>query len=101
MPILHQLSIHEQIRCVPDPEQLIATRLALTDVVLIFIRPNNGAALKAILEKPVTDIISNRELDLCIDPVSVSRDQIEHQLVLTVNRRSITECSMTKKANLV
>lgn len=67
-----QLSIHEQIRCVPEPEQLITMRLALTDIVLIFIRPNNGAALKAILGKPVGNIVNARELDLCIDPVSVS-----------------------------
>lgn len=72
MPRRPQLSIHEQIRCVPEPEQLITTRLALTDVVLIFIRPNNGAALKAILGKPVENIVNARELDLCIDPVSVS-----------------------------
>lgn len=68
----------------PDPEQLITTRLALTEVVLIFIRPNNGAALKAILEKPVTNIISNRELDLCIDPVSVSRDSCKRGYLLIV-----------------
>jgi hypothetical protein len=45
--------------------------LALTDVVLIFIRPNNGGALKAILSKPVESIVNARDLDLCIDPVSV------------------------------
>lgn len=82
----------------PEPEQLITTRLALTDIVLIFIRPNNGAALKAILGKPVEKIVNARELDLCIDPVSVSTAKEHTRVVLTL-QRSIIECSTTKKVN--
>lgn len=53
-------------------EGMVEKPMIATDVAIAFARPKNPEALKKILGEPLNEMIKEQDLDLCIDPVSVS-----------------------------